>query len=238
MRIDGRENDALRSVTIERGFTKQTPGSVLVSFGETKVICTASFADRVPGWLRDQKRGWVTAEYAMLPGSSKERVPREASRKGRAQEISRLIGRSLRSITDLKAMGECMITLDCDVIQADGGTRTAAITGAYVALHDAFTTSVNAGYLGAHPLKGQCAAISVGLVDGVPMLDLCYEEDVRAGVDMNVVMDSAGRFIEVQGSAEGDPFPRELLNEQLELAAKGNQELVALQQEILGIQEV
>jgi len=207
----------------------------LVSFGDTKVICTASFGDRVPPWLRDSGKGWVTAEYGMLPGSAQERVSRETVQKGRAQEISRLIGRSLRAVVDLQAMGECMITLDCDVIQADGGTRTAAITGAYVALHDALSASVRAGHLSSMPITGVCAAVSVGIIDGATALDLCYEEDVRATVDMNLVMDDQGRYIEIQGSAEGAPFLREHLESLMSVGEKGLGELIAIQKRTLGL---
>lgn len=235
MRTDGRAWDELRPVTIERHFTKYAAGSVLVSFGDTKVVCTASFGDRVPPWLRDSGKGWVTAEYGMLPGSAQERVSREAAQKGRAQEISRLIGRSLRAVVDRQAMGECMITLDCDVIQADGGTRTAAITGAYVALHDALNASVQAGHLSSTPIIGVCAAVSVGLIDGAPTLDLCYEEDVRASVDMNLVMDDQGRYIEVQGCAEGAPFPRQHLEEMMSVGEKGIRELIAIQKRALDL---
>jgi ribonuclease PH len=235
MRIDKRSADQLRPVTLERGYTRFAAGSVLVSFGETRVLCTASFEDRVPGWLKDSGKGWVTAEYAMLPGSGTERTSRENFRKGRSQEISRLIGRSLRAVTDLKALGPCMITLDCDVIQADGGTRTAAITGAYVALYDALRQSVEKGFLKEVPLVAPCAAVSVGVVDGVPLLDLCYHEDARAEVDMNVVMNGGGEYIEVQGSAEGKTFSRAAMNEMLNLAEKGVGELIALQQEALGL---
>ncbi len=218
-------------MTIERGFTKHAAGSVLVSFGDTRVICTAMFEDRVPAWLKGSGKGWVTAEYAMLPGATATRGSRDSNTKGRAQEISRLIGRSLRAVTDLPAMGECLVTIDCDVIQADGGTRTAAITGAWVALHDAFQTSVRRGLLKVPPLRGECAAASVGLVDGELLLDLDYLEDVRAQVDMNVVMDGRGRLIEVQGCAEGEPFPRATLDDLIALAETGIQHLTQLQRE-------
>ena len=232
-RRDGRTADALRPVRFERSFTRHAAGSVLVSFGETRVLCTAMFEDKVPGWLKGSGRGWVTAEYAMLPSSTTTRSARDKNSGGRAQEISRLIGRSLRAATDLPALGECQITIDCDVIQADGGTRTAAITGAWVALHDALQGSVKAGRLARLPLKGSCAAVSVGVVDGVALLDLDYSEDVRAEVDMNVIMDHSGRFIEVQGCAEGAPFDRETLDRMLGLASGGVRTLVRLQQETL-----
>ena len=234
MRHDGRAPDQMRQVSIERNYIKTSAGSALVSFGETRVICTANLSDRVPPWLRDSGKGWVTAEYAMLPGATAERTDRRKNTGGRAQEISRLIGRSLRAVTDLEAMGPCMVTVDCDVIQADGGTRTAAITGAYVALHDAFSRSVKAGLLKEVPLRSACAAVSVGVTAGSPVLDLDYHEDSRAGTDMNVVMDGEGQFIEVQGSAEGAAFSREALDALLDLASGGIRSLQALQAEVLG----
>jgi ribonuclease PH len=235
-RPDGRLADELRVVTFERDFTELAAGSVLVSFGRTRVLCTASVDDDVPRWLRGTKRGWVTAEYSMLPGSSPERVDREAAKgkqSGRTQEIQRLIGRALRSVTDLKAMPETQIIVDCDVLQADGGTRTAAICGGYLALHDAMSRMVASGRLARHPLLDECAAISVGVVDGVPVLDLPYIEDSRAETDMNVVMTGRGGFVEVQGTAEGAPFTRAELDVLLGLAEKGIAELVALQRELL-----
>jgi ribonuclease PH len=233
IRRDTRAVDELRSISFQRGFTRHAAGSVLVGFGDTRVICTAMFEDKVPGWLKGSGRGWVTAEYAMLPSSTATRSGREKNARGRAQEISRLIGRSLRAATDLSGMGECQISIDCDVIQADGGTRTAAITGAWLALYDALNTSVKAGHLPAMPLKGGCAAVSVGLVDGVPLLDLDYSEDVRAEVDLNIVMDDQGRFIEVQGCAEGAAFDRSALDQLLDLASGGVRSLILLQQEAL-----
>jgi len=218
IRKDGREPDELRPVLFVRDFTEFATGSVLVDFGRTRVLCTASLEDRVPPWLRGTGRGWVTAEYSMLPGSTLERSSREAARgrqSGRTQEIQRLIGRSLRAVTDLEMIAELQITVDCDVLQADGGTRTAAICGGYVALHDAFSRMVAAGTISAHPITDACAAISVGVVDALPHLDLDYSEDVRAEVDMNVVMTGTGRFIEVQGTAEGKPFSRSELDELL-----------------------
>ena len=209
LRTDGREPDDLRTVELVRDYTEFAAGSVLIRMGKTVVLCTASVADEVPRWMRNSGRGWVTAEYSMLPGSSPERIDREAARgrqSGRTQEIQRLIGRSLRAVTDLGAMPEVQITLDCDVLQADGGTRTASICGAYVALHDACTRLLSAGRIGGHPLREACAAVSVGIVDALPMLDLAYAEDSRAEVDMNVVMTSSGRFVEVQGTAEGAPL--------------------------------
>ncbi|MBI1318262.1 MAG: ribonuclease PH [Candidatus Hydrogenedens sp.] len=234
-RPDGRAQDALRAVSLERNFTKHAAGSVLVSFGDTRVLCTASMDDRLPGWLKDSGQGWVTAEYAMLPSATHTRTSREQNNKGRAMEISRLIGRSLRAVTDLKAIGPCQITIDCDVLQADGGTRTAAITGGFVALYDALQSSVNKGFLKRVPLQ-PCAAVSVGIFDGAPILDLNYDEDSRAEVDMNVVMTGAGEFIEVQGSAEGRTFPRAGLDEMLDLATYGIQQLVAIQKEALGLE--
>jgi ribonuclease PH len=224
LRRDGRKDDDLRPLSIIRDFTEFTPGSVLISMGRTRVLCTASVAEEVPRWMRGTGRGWVTAEYSMLPGSSPERIDREAARgrqSGRTQEIQRLIGRALRGITDLEAMGEAQITLDCDVLQADGGTRTASICGAYVALHDACTRLLGQGAIPAHPLKEACAAVSVGIVDAVPVLDLDYSEDSTAEVDMNVVMTAGGRFIEVQGTAEGLSFSRGELDELLALAEHG-----------------
>ncbi len=224
LRADGREPDDLRPVELARDFTEFAAGSVLIRMGKTAVLCTASVADEVPRWMRNTGRGWVTAEYSMLPGSSPERIDREAARgrqSGRTQEIQRLIGRSLRAVTDLEAMGEVQITLDCDVLQADGGTRTASICGAYVALHDACTRLIKLGRMRTHPLREACAAVSVGVVDALPMLDLAYSEDSRAEVDMNVVMTSSGRFVEVQGTAEGTPYSRAELDELLSLAEHG-----------------
>jgi len=236
IRKDGREPDELRPVLFVRDFTEFATGSVLVDFGRTRVLCTASLEDRVPPWLRGTGRGWVTAEYSMLPGSTLERSDREAARgrqSGRTQEIQRLIGRSLRAVTDLEMIAELQITVDCDVLQADGGTRTAAICGGYVALHDAFSRMIAAGTITAHPITDACAAISVGVVDALPHLDLDYSEDVRAEVDMNVVMTGASRFVEVQGTAEGNPFSRSELDEMLALAEKGITEIFELQQATL-----
>lgn len=233
MRTDGRRPDELRPVSFQRHFTRSTPGSVLVNFGDTRVLCTASLEPRVPPWLRDSGKGWVTAEYAMLPGSAKERISRDANKKGRALEISRLIGRSLRAVVDLEALSEQMITLDCDVLQADGGTRTAAICGAYVALHDAITALLEAGTIAKSPLTGPCAAVSVGLIGGEALLDLCYEEDVVAGVDMNIVMNGDGTLIEVQGCAEGEVFSRAQMNQMLDLAEGGIKQILECQLEVL-----
>ena len=224
MRRDGRQPEDLRPLAFQRDFTDAAPGSVLVSMGRTRVLCTASIDERVPPWMRGRGTGWVTAEYSMLPGSTTERSDREAARgrpSGRTQEIQRLIGRSLRAVTDMAVMGELQVTVDCDVLQADGGTRTASICGGYVALHDAFTRRVTQGRLGAHPLTAACGAVSVGVVDAIALLDLDYSEDVRAEVDMNVVMTSTGRFVEVQGTAEGMPFTKAELDDLLSLAEHG-----------------
>lgn len=231
-RADGRADDELRPVSFDRDYTDAPAGSVLVSFGRTRVLCTASVDDDVPRWLRGTGKGWVTAEYSLLPGSSPERVGREAAKgkqSGRTQEIQRLIGRSLRTVTDLTKMPEVQIVVDCDTLQADGGTRTASICGAWVALHDALTRMVGAGRLREHPLTTACAAISVGVVDGAPRLDLPYVEDSRADVDMNVVMTGDGRFVEVQGTAEGLAFSQEELDGMLGLARKGIRELLDMQ---------
>src|SRR3954463_9742172 len=211
MRVSGRAPDEMREVVFTRDYTEMASGVALVEFGRTRVLCTASIETRVPPWLRNSGRGWVTAEYSMLPGSSPERVGREAAKgkqSGRTQEIQRLIGRALRAVTDLTAMPEVQIVVDCDVLQADGGTRTAAICGGYVALHDALTRLMMIGKVHSHPLTEGCAAISGGIVDAVPMLDLAYVEDSKAEVDMNVVMTSTGKFVEVQGTAEGAAFSR------------------------------
>ncbi len=235
-RPDGRQADQLRPITFQRDFTGMAAGSVLVSFGSTQVLCTASIEDGVPRWMKGSGKGWVTAEYSMLPGSTPDRVRREAARgkqTGRTQEIQRLIGRSLRAVCDMEALGERQIVLDCDALQADGGTRTASICGAYVALHDAVTRLVQAGEIAANPLTEACAAISVGIVDGVPVLDLPYVEDSTAEVDMNVVMTESGEFIELQGTAEGRTFGRGPLDELLGLAEKGIGEIIAMQQAVL-----
>jgi ribonuclease PH len=235
-RRDGRAAEDLRTIAFTRDFTEFAAGSVLVEFGRTRVLCTASAETRVPPWLRGSGKGWVTAEYSMLPGSSAERVDREAAKgkqSGRTQEIQRLIGRSLRAVTDLSTMGEVQITVDCDVLQADGGTRTASITGGYLALHDACTRLIGAGVLTGHPVGDSCAAVSVGVIDSVACLDLDYSEDATAQVDMNDVMTGAGRYVEVQGTAEGFPFSRGELDELLSLAEKGIGELFSLQRELL-----
>ncbi|WP_154222455.1 ribonuclease PH [Marinicella rhabdoformis] len=236
MRPSKRDNDQLRDVRIERNHTIHAEGSVLISCGNTKVLCNASIEDRTPPWLRGKGQGWVTAEYGMLPRSTHTRMQREASKGkqgGRTLEISRLIARSLRSIVDLKALGERMITIDCDVLQADGGTRTAAITGAYVALQDAVQHMLDKGMIKKNPLHGSIAAVSVGIYNDQAVLDLDYPEDSDAETDMNVVMNDGGHFIEVQGTAEGHAFRREELNEMLDLAEKGIRELMEVQQAAL-----
>ena len=237
-RPSGRAFDQMRDVRIERQFTKHAEGSVLVSFGDTRVLCTASVESRVPGFLRGKGEGWVTAEYGMLPRSTHERMDREAARGkqgGRTLEIQRLIGRSLRACVDRRALGERSITLDCDVLQADGGTRTAAITGAYVALCDAISVLKKRGDIKTDPVVGAIAAVSVGIFQGVPVLDLDYAEDANCDTDMNVVMNDGGGFIELQGTAEGHAFRREELDSLLALASKGVAELVALQRSALGL---
>jgi ribonuclease PH len=235
-RTQGRAADALRPVTISRGYTKHAEGSVLVAFGDTKVLCTASVDDKVPPFLRGTGGGWVTAEYGMLPRATHTRGDREAAKgkqSGRTQEIQRLIGRSLRCVFDLDALGERTISLDCDVIQADGGTRTAAITGAFVAAHDAVDWLIAQGTLVKSPIRDFVAAVSVGIVDGRPLLDLEYIEDAACGTDMNVVMTGSGGFVEVQGTAEGAPFSRDEMGHLLQLADKGIRELVAAQRRAL-----
>jgi len=224
--------DELRTVSFTRGYTRHAEGSVLVAFGDTRVLCTASIEESVPGFLRGKGRGWITAEYGMLPRATHTRSAREAARgkqTGRTQEIQRLIGRSLRAVADLAALGERTITIDCDVLQADGGTRTAAITGGYVALADACDALIARGAMKMTPLHGQVAAVSVGIVGGVPVLDLDYSEDSEAETDMNVVMNNGGAFIEIQGTAEGHAFRRDELDALLNLAASGIGELFARQ---------
>jgi ribonuclease PH len=236
VRPSGRAPDELRPIRVARGFTRHAEGSVLVEFGETRVLVTASVEDGVPSFLRGRGEGWVTAEYGMLPRSTHTRSAREAARgkqSGRTLEIQRLIGRSLRAAVDLRALGERTVTLDCDVLQADGGTRTAAITGAYVALADAMDGLVRRRAIGASPLHGQVAAVSVGIVDGVPVVDLDYVEDSSAETDMNVVMNNGGGFIEVQGTAEGHAFRRHELDQLLDLAAAACLRLFAVQSEAL-----
>jgi len=237
-RVDGRNADDLRKITIERGWSEHAEGSALISFGSTRVLCTASFTAGVPRWKVGKGEGWVTAEYAMLPRATHDRSDREAVKGkvgGRTHEISRLIGRSLRAIIDVKELGENTIVIDCDVLQADGGTRTAAITGAYIALHDAIEWARGQKLIPAksQPLSDSIAAISVGIIDGVPFLDLAYTEDVRAETDMNVVVTGSGKFVEVQGTAEGAPFDRDELNSLLDLALKGTAELTQIQKAAL-----
>jgi len=235
-RASGRKPDDLREITFVRDYTEMAEGSVLVEFGKTRVLCTASLEGRVPPWLKGSGKGWVTAEYSMLPGSSPERVTREAAKgkqSGRTQEIQRLIGRSLRAAVDLRAMPDVQLTVDCDVLQADGGTRTASICGGWIALHDACSRLLAKGMLARHPVLRPVAAISVGVIDGTPMLDLEYVEDVRAEVDMNVVMTGDGRFVEVQGTAEGVAFTRSELDALLGLAETGIADIVAAQEEMV-----
>jgi ribonuclease PH len=238
IRPSGRPADALRPVRITRQYTKHAEGSVLIEFGDTRVICTASIEDKVPGFLKGKGRGWMTAEYGMLPRSTHTRMDREAAKgkqSGRTQEIQRLIGRSLRAVFDLEAFGERTLHLDCDVIQADGGTRTAAITGAMVAAHDAFARLVEQNVITAIPIRHFVAAISVGVYRGLPVLDLDYLEDSDCDTDMNVVMTDAGHFVEVQGTAEGEAFDRATMNMLLDLAQKGTSELNILQKKALGL---
>jgi len=241
-RPDGREPHQLRPLSFQRDYTVMAAGSVLVTFGQTRVLCTASIDDDVPRWMKGKGKGWVTAEYSMLPGSSPERVGREAAKgkqSGRTVEIQRLIGRSLRAACDMKLLGEREVTVDCDVLQADGGTRTASICGGYLALHDALTRLVQNKTISAQPLHSYCAAISVGVVDGTPVLDLPYVEDSRAEVDMNVVMlrklvgQSEAQFVEVQGTAEGAPFSRTELDQLLGLAEVGLEEIMQRQAELI-----
>jgi ribonuclease PH len=237
-RPSGRSPGALRRVVITRHYTKHAEGSVLIEFGDTKVICTASVEDKVPGFLKGKGQGWLTAEYGMLPRSTHSRMDREAAKgkqSGRTQEIQRLIGRSLRAAFDLEAFGERTLHIDCDVIQADGGTRTASITGAMVAAHDAFSRLVQQGVITAIPLKNFVAAISVGVYQGVPVLDLDYPEDSACDTDMNVVMTDAGHFVEVQGTAEGAAFDRATMDRLLDLAQDGIGDLINLQKQVLSM---
>ena len=238
MRPSGRSTEQLREVRITRGYTRHAEGSVLVEFGDTKVLCTASVLAQVPAFMRGKGRGWVTAEYGMLPRATHTRGEREAARgkqSGRSQEIQRLIGRSLRAVVDLSAFGEHTVHVDCDVLQADGGTRTAAITGSFVALHDALSWMRSKGMIATLPVKEFVAAVSVGVYEGEPVLDLDYPEDSACQTDMNVVMTGAGRFVEVQGTAEGEPFARDELDKLLALAARGISELVVHQRRALGL---
>jgi len=238
MRPSGRKPEELRPIRIQRGFTRHAEGSVLVEFGETRVLCTASVEERVPPFLKDSGRGWVTAEYGMLPRSTNTRTDREAARgkqSGRTQEIQRLIGRSLRAVVDLSALGQRSIQLDCDVLQADGGTRTAAITGSFVALHDAITWLQGRKLVRESPIRDYVAAVSVGIHEGKPVLDLDYAEDSACGCDMNVVMTGAGHFVEVQGTAEGAAFGRAELDQLITLAERGIRELIGHQKKALGL---
>jgi ribonuclease PH len=235
-RIDGRSYDALRPITIIPGYQSFAEGSALIKLGRTHILCAVSVEDRVPNFLRGTGTGWITAEYAMLPRATTTRTRRDSSVghvTGRNQEIQRLIGRSLRAVADLDALGERTLTVDCDVIQADGGTRTAAITGAYVALHKAMETLANMGVISSIPLKSAVAATSIGIVNSYMMLDLCYDEDSQASVDFNIVMTGKGDFVEIQGTAEGKPFSRESIDDILSLAEKGIQQLFQAQQEAL-----
>ena len=235
-RSDGRAPADLRPISFTRDFTGSAAGSVLVEFGRTRVLCTASVESEVPRWLRGSGRGWISAEYSMLPGASAQRVPREAARgrqSGRTHEIQRLIGRSLRAVADLEALADTQITIDCDVLEADGGTRTASICGGFIALHDAVTRLVAAGRLAHHAITDVVAAVSVGVIDGVALLDLPYAEDSGASTDMNVVMTGTGEFVEVQGTAERAPFTRSELDQLLDLASAGITTIHGMQRELL-----
>ncbi len=239
MRPSGRATDEMRQVKFTRDFTCNAEGSVLVEFGNTKVICTATIEEKVPGWMRGKGKGWVTAEYGMLPRSTHSRMRREAAsgkQSGRTQEIQRLIARSLRAVVDMEALGERQVTIDCDVIQADGGTRTASISGAYVAMYDAIQKLMKKRKLKRNPIHGQLASVSVGIYNGKSVLDLDYPEDSNAETDMNVVMTSGGNFIEVQGTAEGHAFTRTEMNDMLELAEKGIKEIIVKQSDVLGLE--
>lgn len=231
MRPDGRKNDEMRSIKIIKEFVKNADGSVLIELGHTRVICTASIENKVPPFLKDQRKGWITAEYGMLPRSTPTRMIRESSAGrigGRTHEIQRLIGRSLRSVVDLEKLGERTIWIDCDVIEADGGTRTASITGGYIALREAITRAMHTGMIAENPIKETIAAISVGIVAGEPRLDLCYAEDSAAEVDMNIIMTESGKFVEIQGTAEITPFSREQLLQLLAIAEKGIREIIRI----------
>ena len=238
MRPSKRQPDQLRPITIERNVNKYAEGSALIHYGDTRVLCTASIDEKLPPFLRGKNQGWVTAEYAMLPRATHERSARESARgkqQGRTVEIQRLIGRSLRAVVDLEALGERVITIDCDVLQADGGTRTAAISGSFVALADAVRTLIRRGKLKNNPLHGQLAAVSVGIYRGIPILDLDYAEDSDAETDMNIVMNDAGALIEIQGTAEGHAFRRDELNAMIDLAEKGIRDIMHIQQQALGL---
>lgn len=238
MRPDRRQNNEIRPVKVQRNFMNTAEGSVMIEVGKTKVICTASIEDKVPPFLKDQKRGWITAEYSMLPRATQTRMQRESSIgriSGRTHEIQRLIGRALRSVIDLSALGERTIWIDCDVIQADGGTRTAAITGAYICLSDALKYALRKGLIEKVPIKDYLAAISVGIVNGEPLIDLCYEEDSQAEVDMNIVMTGSGRLVEIQGTAEGTPFSMATLDNLIKLAEVGIKRLIELQKRLIDV---
>jgi ribonuclease PH len=235
MRVDGRRSDELRKLKITRNYLKTADGSVLIEFGDTRVLCTATVENSVPPFLKGKGTGWVTAEYAMLPRSSAQRISRERNKVGgRTHEIQRLIGRSLRSVVDMKALGERTVLIDCDVIQADGGTRTASITGAYIAMVDGLRRAKKQGMITTIPVTDYLAAVSVGIVDGKPALDLCYTEDSAAEVDMNIVMTGKGGIVEVQGTAEGEPFSKAELNKLIALGEKGIKTLIKKQQDLLG----
>lgn len=236
MRPDGRKNDEMRTLAVTRNFIGTAEGSVLIELGNTRVICTASIEEKVPPFLKDQNRGWVTAEYSMIPRATQTRMIRESTAGrvgGRTHEIQRLIGRSLRSVVDMGVMGQRTLWVDCDVIQADGGTRTAAITGAFICAGDAFDYAVRKGLIVKNPLKDYLAAVSVGMVNGDPVLDLCYREDSSADVDMNVVMTGSGDLVEIQGTAEGSPFSSNMLNVMLEIAREGASKLISLQRDLM-----
>jgi ribonuclease PH len=236
MRVDGRKNNELRTITVTRNFIGTAEGSVLIELGNTRVICTASIEERVPPFLKDQNRGWITAEYSMIPRATQTRMMREATAGrvgGRTHEIQRLIGRSLRAVVDMSVMGQRTLWVDCDVIQADGGTRTAAISGAFICVNDALDFAVGSGLITKNPLKDYLAAVSVGIVKGETVLDLCYREDSSADVDMNVVMTGSGDLVEIQGTAEGSPFSSGKLMEMLEISREGISKLVSLQKELI-----
>lgn len=238
MRTDGRQENEIRKVTITRNFISTAEGSVLIELGNTRVICNATIEERVPPFLKDQNKGWITAEYAMLPRATQTRTSRESSVgrvSGRTHEIQRLIGRSLRSVVELERLGQRTIWIDCDVIQADGGTRTAAITGAFLCLCDAITSAMSKGSITTNPLRDYLAAVSVGVVKGLPLLDLCYQEDSSADVDMNVIMTGRGDIVEIQGTAEGNPFSLGTLDSLIGLAQSGISQLIALQKDLLGL---
>lgn len=236
MRPDGRKNNEIRDIKITRNFIRTAEGSVLISMGNTRIVCTATIEDKVPPFLKDQKKGWITAEYSMLPRATKMRTIRESTAgriSGRTHEIQRLIGRALRSVVDLSIIGERTIWIDCDVLEADGGTRTAAITGAFICLTDAIDYALRNGLIERTPIKDYLAAISVGIVEGEPLIDLCYLEDSIAEVDMNIVMTGSGRFVEIQGTAEGNPFSKSILDNLIKLAEEGISKLIEIQKKLI-----